>query len=116
MSVSDRVRREIFFVLLLLSVIFMLYLGVFGHVILDYIITLRRLPLPNTSIEIVDRQRYFGGTAGNLATAAARLGVKTSLASFVGPDFPTDYRQAFARAGVDIADLRVVPGTTTPTA
>jgi len=92
------------------------YLGVFGHVILDYIITLRSLPLPNTSIEIVDRQCYFGGTAGNLATAAARLGVKTSLASFVGPDFPTDYRQAFARAGVDIADLRVVPGTTTPTA
>ena len=31
MSVSDRVRREIFFVLLLLSVIFMLYLGVFGQ-------------------------------------------------------------------------------------
>ena len=92
------------------------YLGVFGHVILDYIVTLRKLPLPNTSIEIVDRERYFGGTAGNLASAAARLGVKTSLAAFVGGDFPADYRQALVRAGVDLADLRVVPGASTPTA
>src|SRR5437870_3920220 len=33
---------------------------------MDYIVSLRRLPTPNTSIEILDRQRYFGGTAGNL--------------------------------------------------
>lgn len=92
------------------------FLGVFGHVILDYIVTLRRLPAPNTSIEIVDRQRYFGGTAGNLASASARLGVKTSLAAFVGDDFPADYRQTLARAGVDLKDLRTVSGASTPTA
>lgn len=91
-------------------------LGVFGHVVLDYIVTLPRLPAPNTSIEIVDRQRYFGGTAGNLARAAATLGVKTSLASFVGEDFPTDYREALVRTGVDLSDLRIVRGATTPTA
>jgi len=57
---------------------------------MDHIVTLRRLPRPNTSIEILGRRRSFGGTAGNLTRAAARLGVKTALASFVGEDFPSD--------------------------
>src|SRR3989442_8995145 len=82
----------------------------------DYIVSLRRLPTPNTSIEILDRQRYFGGTAGNLARAAARLGVKVSLASFVGADFPPDYRQALAKESVDTNDLRTIPRANTPTA
>jgi sugar/nucleoside kinase (ribokinase family) len=92
------------------------FLGAFGHVALDYIITLRRLPRPNTSIEIVTRRRSFGGTAGNLTRAAARLGVKTALASFVGDDFPDDYRDALRREGVDLTDLRAIRGTATPTA
>ena len=92
------------------------FLGAFGHVALDHIVRVRRLPRPNTSIEIVDRSRYFGGTAGNLARAAARLGVKTSLASFVGADFPPDYRTALGADGVDLTDLRAVPGARTPTA
>lgn len=92
------------------------YLGAFGHVVLDYIVTVPRLPRPNTSIQILDRQRYFGGTAGNLARAAARLGLKTSLASFVGPDFPDDYWIALKEEGVDLRDLRKIPFHTTPTA
>src|SRR5256885_13401868 len=83
---------------------------------MDYIVSLRRLPSPNTSIEILDRQRYFGGTAGNLARAAARLGVKVSLASFGGADFPPDYRQALAKEGVDTNDLPTIPPANTPTA
>ena len=83
---------------------------------MDYIVSLRHLPTPNTSIEILDRQRYFGGTAGNLARAAARLGVKVSLASFVGADFPPDYRQVLAKEGVDTNDLRTIPWANTPTA
>ncbi len=90
--------------------------GVFGHVALDYIIRLRRLPRPNTSIEILDRRRYFGGTAGNLARAAARIGLGTSLASFVGDDFPSDYRRALLDEGVDLTDLRALRGSNTPTA
>jgi len=92
------------------------YLGAFGHVVLDYIVTVPKLPEPNTSIQILDRRRYFGGTAGNLARAAARLGVRTSLASFVGTDFPRDYEDALKEDGVDLRDLRKVPGATTPTA
>src|SRR6266581_2263778 len=82
---------------------------------MDYIVSLRRLPTPNTSIEILDRERYFGGTAGNLARAAARLGVKVSLASFVGADFPADYRDALKKDGVDTTDLRTVRNANTPT-
>jgi len=92
------------------------FLGAFGHVAMDYIVSLRRLPTPNTSIEILDRERYFGGTAGNLARAAARLGVKVSLASFVGADFPADYRDALEKEGVDTTDLRTVRNANTPTA
>jgi sugar/nucleoside kinase (ribokinase family) len=92
------------------------YLAAFGHVALDHIVTLRHLPRPNTSIEVVDRERYFGGTAGNLARSAARLGVRTGLASFVGEDFPSDYREALRKDGVDLRDLRVVRGARTPIA
>jgi sugar/nucleoside kinase (ribokinase family) len=92
------------------------YLGAFGHVVLDYVVTVPRLPRPNTSIQILDRQRYFGGTAGNLARAAARLGVKVSLASFVGPDFPADYWSALKEEGVDLRDLRRIANHMTPTA
>jgi sugar/nucleoside kinase (ribokinase family) len=92
------------------------FLGVFGHVVMDYIVTLRRLPKPNTSIEILDWRHYFGGTGGNLARAAARLGVRASLASFVGADFPPDYRRALQDDSVDITDLRAVQGANSPTA
>lgn len=92
------------------------FLGVFGHVVLDHIVTVPHLPAPNTSIQTADRRRYFGGPAGNLARSAARLGVRTSLASFVGSDFPADYRAALVADGVDLRDLRVVRGGTTPTA
>src|SRR2546428_8469864 len=92
------------------------FLGVFGHVILDYIANLESLPEPNTSVQIIDRQRFFGGTGGNIARIAARLGVPTALPSFLGEDFPPEYRDALSADGVDLADLRVVPAAATPTA
>ncbi len=92
------------------------FLGVYGHVILDYIANLEALPAPNTSVQILDRQRFFGGTGGNIARISARLGVRTALASFVGEDFPAEYREALEAEGVDLMDLRVVPGVSTPTA
>ena len=83
---------------------------------MDYIIGLRKLPSPDTSIEILDRELYFGGTAGNLARAAGRLGVRVSLASFVGPDFPEAYETALKKDRVDTTDLRKIRGRNTPTA
>lgn len=92
------------------------FLGVFGHVVLDQIVTMEKLPEPNTSIQILDRERFFGGTGGNIARVASRLGVRTALAAFVGEDFPPEYREALAGDGVDVRDLRVVKGHGTPTA
>ncbi len=92
------------------------YVGAFGHVVLDHLLTVPHLPRPDTSVGLLDQRRYFGGTAGNLVRAAARLGVRISLAGFVGPDFPDDYRRALRAEGVDLRDLRTVRGSTTPEA
>lgn len=92
------------------------FVGAFGHVVLDYIVTVPHLPGPDASVAILERERHFGGTAGNLARAAARLGVRTSLASFVGVDFPDDYRSALRKEGVDLRDLRTIRDATTPVA
>lgn len=92
------------------------FVGAFGHVALDYLVTVPHLPRPDASVAVLDRERHFGGTAGNLVRAAARLGVKASLASFVGADFPDDYRRALKKDGVDLRDLRTVPGASTPMA
>jgi sugar/nucleoside kinase (ribokinase family) len=92
------------------------YLGVFGHVVLDHILAVPKLPVPDATVRVLDRNRYFGGTAGNIARFAARLGVPTALASFVGEDFPDAYRRALAAEGVDLTDLRVVRGAATPSA
>ena len=62
------------------------YLGVFGHVNIDLIMELPKLPEPNTSIEVDTKRMYYGGTGANIARWAAKLGVPTSLASFVGRD------------------------------
>lgn len=91
-------------------------MGVFGHVVLDYIFQVPKLPEPNTTIQVTQRERFFGGTAGNICRAAARLGIKTGLAAFVGEDFPEDYLRALKEDGVDVHDLRLLPGHGTPTA
>ncbi len=86
------------------------FLGVFGHVAVDHIVAVPRLPRPNSSISLTSRVRRYGGTGGNIARIAARLGVRTALASFVGEDFPDDYRAALGADGVDLEDLRTMAG------
>jgi len=91
------------------------FLGVYGHVAVDHILAVPHLPEPNSSISVTTRVRHYGGTGGNIGRIAARLGVPTALASFVGADFPGDYRSALESDGVDLTDLRSVPGYGTPT-
>ena len=90
------------------------FLGVYGHVNLDYIIDVSRLPRPNTSIQIEKETVYFGGTGANVARLAAAMGVDTALASFVGEDFPDSYATALRDSGVDISDLMRVENYATP--
>ena len=67
------------------------FLGVFGHVNIDYIMNVTKLPEPNTCIQVDNVRKYYGGTGANIAMLASSLGVKTALASFVGSDFPEDF-------------------------
>ncbi len=91
------------------------FVGVFGHTTIDHIIEVPRFPEPNTSIEVTSHRTYRGGTGANIAFIAGCLGVPAALASFVGEDFPADFRKALDGARVDSTDLRAVPGYTTPT-
>ena len=86
------------------------FLGVYGHVNLDYIIDVSRLPHPNTSIQIEGEKTYFGGTGANVARLASEMGVRTALASFVGEDFPRDFQAALEGSGVDISEVKRVKG------
>lgn len=91
------------------------FLCVYGHTNLDYIMSLGEFPPKNTSVNILEKKRYFGGTAANVATIAASLGVPTALASFIGPDFPPEFRSLMEAKGVDLGDLKVVEGYETST-
>lgn len=91
------------------------FVGIFGHVNLDYIMEVEKLPEPNTSTQVSNVQRFFGGTGANVALMAASMGVKTALASFVGTDFPKDFKDAFTNAGVDTKDLQEMKDFLTPT-
>lgn len=86
------------------------FLTVYGHVCLDQILALERFPEPNTSVDIREKHRYFGGTGANIATAAAALGVPTALISYVGPDLPEDFRRFMGSKGVDLSEMITVDG------
>lgn len=91
------------------------FLCVCGHTNLDYIITLEKFPPKNTSVNVLEKKLYFGGTAANVATLAAGLGVPTSLVSYVGSDLPGEFRSMMVEKGVDLSDLVEVQGSDTPT-
>jgi nucleoside kinase len=92
-----------------------MFLSVYGHVNLDLILNLPKFPEPNTSTEIIDSQRYFGGTAGNIARISATLGTPLHLVSYVGKNFPDDYRTALLDSGADLTYLEKVEEHHTPT-
>ncbi|WP_329173601.1 5-dehydro-2-deoxygluconokinase [Streptomyces sp. NBC_01477] len=65
--------------------------------------------------EVRSFARYLGGTAGNVAVAGARLGLRTAVLSGVGPDPFGDYvRSALTGFGVDASLVATVPETQTP--
>lgn len=91
------------------------FLTVYGHVCLDQIMSLERFPEPNTSVDIVEKHRYFGGTGANIATVAASLGVPTALVSYVGSDLPDEFRRNMESRGVDLSEVETVDGYETST-
>lgn len=91
------------------------FLCVYGHIAMDYILQLDHFPSPNTSVEVLEKRRYFGGTGGNIATLASAMGVPTAIVSYVGGDFPGDYRKFLREQGVILDDVVEVKGEETTT-
>lgn len=94
---------------------FPLDLLVVGHTNLDILLTLPHLPAPDTTVPVLHRGMRLGGTAANIARWARHLGVRSALASFVGPDFPARYRQLLRQEGVDLTAFRTRAKGLTPT-
>lgn len=92
------------------------FLGVFGHVVVDNIFTVPKLPTPNSSIATSGFEVVYGGTGANIAVISSRLGVATALASFIGDGFPEEYLSKLGEAGIDLQDLKRVEGYSTPQA
>lgn len=88
-----------------------------GHTALDYIIQVNEFPLPNSSTAIKKMRTFHGGAAANVAVVASSLGLKSSLVSAVGGDFPgSEYQNHLKNLNIDIQDMIIVDEDKTPTA
>lgn len=90
----------------------MAFLAVYGHVNVDYVLQVNRLPGPDTTVPVERELVRLGGTAGNVARAAAALGVPSALCSYVGSDFPQEYWDVLRESGIDLAGLKRLDGPT----
>ena len=85
-----------------------------GHVNWDVTLCLDRLPVPDGEARIVDQRSAGGGSAANVATGLATLGVETALFGSVGTDENGHLvRRALADAGVDCDPLVTADADTT---
>lgn len=75
-------------------------LAYLGHVNIDRILTVKRLP-ETGSEEVISTREVNGGTAGNFAIVAARLGMKFDLYSAVSNKSHHSYIQYLEGLGVD---------------
>jgi sugar/nucleoside kinase (ribokinase family) len=85
-------------------------LVVVGHLNLDILLEVGRLPGRDRTVPALSRRLQLGGTAANLALAAARWGVRTALVSRVGPDYPAEFEQRLRAAGIDLRGVERVAG------
>lgn len=88
------------------------FLGVYGHVNVDYLLEVKQLPGAEQTVPVEREQVRLGGTAGNIARAAASLGVPVSLAAFIGDDFPEGFQRQLRTSTIDLTDLRHLDGPT----
>jgi len=81
------------------------FLSVYGHVTIDQIVSIKRFPEINESVDVISKSTTLGGTGTNIAMTAARLGVPTAICAFVGEDFPTRYEKDMKDAGLIMNEL-----------
>ncbi len=75
------------------------FLGVFGHVNIDWIVDATKVPS-------VEDGPFFGGVAGNIAVAASRFGVPVRVGSVIGRNFPKTYLRLLEDLNVDLEFLQ----------
>lgn len=81
-----------------------------GGITFDNLFWVDRLPEKHFEAVIRRYGRYFGGRAPNVAVAAAKLGIKTSVVSSVGDDFASGgYEDYLIKLGVDLRGVIKVP-------
>ena len=81
------------------------FLSVYGHVTIDQIVSIKRFPEINESVDVISKNTTLGGTGTNIAMTAARLGVPTAICAFVGEDFPVRYEEEMEEAGLVVDEL-----------
>jgi len=81
------------------------FLSVYGHVTIDQIISIRRFPEINESVDVLSKNTTLGGTGTNIAMTAARLGVPTAICAFVGEDFPFRYEGEMDDSGLIMDEM-----------
>ena len=85
-----------------------------GGLTLDQIFKVSRLPEKHFEAEIIEFGTFFGGRAPNVAAMAAKIGLKTGIASAVGQDFTdSGYEAHLKKLGVDLRGVIKVPGQRT---
>ena len=78
-----------------------------GNLNMDRILSVDYLPLKGQSTPITAEKKTFGGCGGNIAIAAAKLGIPVTLSSVVGKDFDPGYRKTLEEHGIDLEHLIV---------
>jgi sugar/nucleoside kinase (ribokinase family) len=86
------------------------FLTVYGHITVDQIVSVEHFPGLNETVDITSKKTTLGGTGSNIALTAARLGVPTALAGFIGADFPGSYLQMMEDAGMIMDEVVTVEG------
>ncbi len=90
------------------------FLGVLGHINMDVVYRVLRLPAPGTSINAESVAILFGGTAGNIGVHASALGVATALGSYIGDDAGAVIYDTLRRTSIDLYDVILSTGERTP--
>ncbi len=80
----------------------------------DHLLDVPHLPAPDRTVPASAHRVRLGGTAGNIARAAAGWGVRTGLMARVGGDFPEAFTARLGREGIDLRGLEIVPGASSP--
>ncbi|VVC72281.1 putative sugar kinase [uncultured archaeon] len=79
-----------------------------GPISFDTMIYCPEFPEPNTAVPITELHESCGGAAGNVASCLSALGVRASVISLAGKDFPgSGYESRLKSLGVSLEHVKV---------